>query len=47
MKKNEAKEVSMNVINYMRLKLSSLTVRKTTQIENVCKNWGVVMNEKL
>lgn len=45
--KNEAKEVSMNVINYMRLKLSSLTVRKTTQIENVCKNWGVVMNEKL
>ena len=45
--KNDAKEVIMNVINYMRLKLSSLNVRKSTQIVKVCKSWDVVMNGKL
>ena len=44
--KKGSKELAMNIINHMRLKLSSLTVRKTNKVMEVCKEWEVIMNQR-
>ncbi|PWA45539.1 reverse transcriptase domain, Reverse transcriptase zinc-binding domain protein [Artemisia annua] len=44
--KVDSKELTVNVINHVRLKLSSLIVKKFVQVLEVSKKWDVVMNEK-
>ena len=39
------RELIENVINHVRLKLSSLKVKKSAQIVEVSKQWDVLMNE--
>lgn len=36
-----------DMINHVRLKLASLTVMNTTQVEEVSKKWKVDMNTKV
>ncbi|PWA79175.1 reverse transcriptase zinc-binding domain-containing protein [Artemisia annua] len=44
--KVDSKELTVNVINHVRLKLSSLILKKFVQVLEVSKKWDVVMNEK-
>ncbi|PWA18530.1 reverse transcriptase domain, Reverse transcriptase zinc-binding domain protein [Artemisia annua] len=44
--KIDNKELTKNVINHIRLKLSSLNVRKSTQTTEVSKEWEVIMKTK-
>ena len=39
------RQLSENVIDHVRLKLSSLKVKKSAQIVEVSKQWDVLMNE--
>jgi hypothetical protein len=42
-----SKELTLNVINHVRIKLSSQTVKKSIQVAEVCKKWEVVMKERV
>lgn len=42
--KRDTSELIKTIVNYLRLKLSSLKVKKTAQVEDVRKKWKVVMN---
>ncbi|PWA87733.1 reverse transcriptase domain, Reverse transcriptase zinc-binding domain protein [Artemisia annua] len=44
--KIDNKELTVNVINHIRLKLSSLIVRKSAQTTEVSKEWEVIMKIK-
>ena len=46
---NEKQDVEVlinTIVNHIRLKLSSLNVKESLQVANVCKKWNVTMNLK-
>ena len=45
--KHDSKELINIVINHIRLKLSSLKVKRSIPVMKVCNNWDVIMNGKL
>ncbi|PWA57009.1 reverse transcriptase domain, Reverse transcriptase zinc-binding domain protein [Artemisia annua] len=44
--KMDSRELTENVISHVRLKLSSLTVRRSAQILEVSKKWDILMNTR-
>ncbi|GKE29842.1 hypothetical protein Tco_1445226 [Tanacetum coccineum] len=44
--KQSCKDLIENVVYYIRLKLASLTVKRTDQVEEVSRKWKVVFNVK-
>ncbi|GJW58496.1 RNA-directed DNA polymerase, eukaryota, reverse transcriptase zinc-binding domain protein [Tanacetum coccineum] len=45
--KKDSNDLTAEIVNYVRLKLTSLTVKRTSQTEKVCKLWKVVLDMKL
>lgn len=44
--KQDVEAVTKTIVNHLRLKLSSLHVKETIQVADVCKKWNVTMNVK-
>ncbi|GJX69408.1 hypothetical protein Tco_0305135 [Tanacetum coccineum] len=42
--KKDSNDLTAEIVNYVRLKLTSLTVKMTSQTEEVCKLWKVVLS---
>nr|GEX41402.1 reverse transcriptase domain, reverse transcriptase zinc-binding domain protein [Tanacetum cinerariifolium] len=45
--KKDSKELTAKIVNYVRLKLTSLTVKRTSQTEEISKLWKVELDMKL
>ncbi|GJR30056.1 RNA-directed DNA polymerase, eukaryota, reverse transcriptase zinc-binding domain protein [Tanacetum coccineum] len=44
--KRDSNDLSTDLVNYIRLKLACLKIKRTNQIEEVCKTWKVDLNVK-
>ncbi|GJY23445.1 hypothetical protein Tco_0397103 [Tanacetum coccineum] len=45
--KKDSNELITDLVNYIRLKLACLTIKRTNQTEEVCKAWKVDLNVRI